>query len=127
MLQCNYTSIWKSLLLSIVILHHSNVIVRPGEELTRSGAWSLLGTDLLSLFGEQPLRELDALLELGHLFQMSVFPLRHPIVEPFDQLRIDEWSEQATIRVGAMSETMWTIIRFMSGPLRVLLLQALPP
>jgi len=53
------------------------------------GKLGLTGADLLSLFGEQPLRELDALLKLDHLFPMAIFHLRHPIFETVDRCRID--------------------------------------
>lgn len=60
------------------------------------GKLGLTGADLLSLFGEQPLRELDALLKVGDLFQMSMFQLQmpmfqlnHPIFETIDRCRID--------------------------------------
>jgi hypothetical protein len=43
------------------------------------------GTDLPSLFGEQPLGELDALLEVSNLFQMPMLQLTHPIFQTIDQ------------------------------------------
>lgn len=37
--------------------------------------------NLVSLFGEHPLREVDPRLEVGNLSKMSVFQLPHPIFE----------------------------------------------
>jgi len=59
------------------------------------GKLGLTGADLLSLFGKQPLCEVDALFELGHLFPMPIFHLRHPIVETTDRRRIGPTGPQS--------------------------------
>lgn len=43
------------------------------------GKLGLTGADLLSLFGKQPLRELDALLEIGNLIQLPLFQFGMPM------------------------------------------------
>ena len=61
-----------------------------------SVAVGLTGADLLSLFGEQPLDEINALSEFGnlpgvdvselnHLLPMSLFQLRHLILQTIGQ------------------------------------------
>ena len=51
------------------------------------GKLVLTGADLLSLFGEQPLREVDALLKVGHLRCVSLFELDHLLLLAMLQLR----------------------------------------
>ncbi len=59
------------------------------------GKLGLTGADLLSLFGEQPLCEVDALFELDHLLPMPMLHLRHPIVETIDRRRIGPTGPQS--------------------------------